>query len=84
MSLKEEHEPHLDGGRVWTEGVLEDDFLQPFGSKLSLRLELEGVRQWLKDRAASSKQHPSLSQGMNNGKEIGCLLQEQVFLDVRT
>lgn len=56
MSLKENHEPHLGGGRVWTEEVLEDDFLQPFGSKLSFRLELKGVRQWLEDRAASSKQ----------------------------
>lgn len=33
VNLKEGPESSLGGERVWTEGVLKEDFLQPLGSK---------------------------------------------------
>jgi len=65
------------GGRVCTKGVLEEDFLQPLGSKSS-RLKCRGVRQWLEDRGVGGKQS---AEPRHPATETGCWAQEQVGIN---
>lgn len=72
MSLEEDPEPSLGGGEVWAERFLEDDFLQPFGSKLSLRILSAGMSGSGWGTGIGGKQHLSLSQGTVVRKQDAC------------
>lgn len=67
---KEDPELSLGVRRVWTERILEGDFLQPFGFKLRLRTWTQGSQAMAGGQGSDGKQQLSLSQGTVGGKEV--------------